>query len=98
MADNVTWLVHFVRFIGRVWAQDLAWNSATPFSTARDIAIPALVLICLLGVRIKEWRMPQAKETIRAVLTTVVVILALLGTAFGVRPQSETQKLGTVLH
>ena len=60
----------------------LAWNSATAYSTLRDILIPVALLISILGVRVRAWRVPAAKEFISSTIRTVVILLAFLVAAF----------------
>jgi hypothetical protein len=73
---------HLLRFVWRVWAQVLIWNSATPYSAIRDALLPLLVLVAMTGIRIKQWRMPKAQELITPAVWTFVVTLVLLGGAF----------------
>jgi len=83
VAAEYTWAwSHLWHFTGRVWTQVLIWHSATSFSTIRDICLPLVLLIALVGFRIREWRRPGVRDLVISALRTVVVLLALLGLVF----------------
>src|SRR5579862_1517805 len=79
------WQPHLWRFLGRVWNQVLAWNSATTFSIAKEVVIaPVLLLFVALWWTLrKDFYKPSAirsrgGDVLKAFAITIVGLFALI--------------------
>jgi hypothetical protein len=72
---------HLWHFVERLWVQVLQWNSATSYSTIRDILFPLLLLFALIGFRLREWRKPSVRDVVIPAVKAAVVSLTLIGLA-----------------
>jgi hypothetical protein len=60
--------------LSRAWEIVLKWNSATPFSTLREILIPILTWLFINRKRLGAWRMTDLRSALITTLWGIAVI------------------------
>src|ERR1700683_2541763 len=78
------WYAHLWNLFGSAFWMVVRWNSATPYSMGREIAVPVITTALVLRTRLKEWRMPTVKEVLVSTAIAIGVIIGTSVVAWGV--------------